>query len=607
MDFGVLALHFCIDGFRLLYGCIAVFLWLVTSLFSPEYFSHSGNQNRCLHLRYWLFNLLVFCAVMGVFFSADFRTCFLFFELMSFCSYALVAHDESPAALRAAETYLAVAIIGGLSQFIGMLLLQQRAATLEFAGLYEVCVGLPGKPPQVSPETLYLPGAFLLAGFGAKAGMYPLHIWLPKAHPVAPAPASALLSGVLTKTGVFAVAALSCNVFRYDYKWGIALLILSIITMVHGALLAVFSNDLKRTIACSSVSQIGFILTGVAMQVLLGEHNALAIRGVLLHMVNHSLIKLILFIAAGVVYMNRHELQLDKIRGFGRGKPLFLFVFLMAGLGISGVPLLSGYISKTLLHESIVEAIQLYHGFSLEPLLQLTNAAFLLSGGLTIAYMTKLFAALFIGRCETTEMKKPYISRRSAAALAASAALLPLMGCFTAITNAMAGLGQSFFHGHSPEHEPHYFALENLKSFIFSVVLGAIIYLFIVRRRVRREMLRKEEGPRIYTASWPEWLDLENLLYRPLLGVLIRTTGFLANAAASLPDRLVHLALNTVLCAGRTFRMPGFLTLRFQAIRQNLQTLREKPAMLGLFSLDLLLVGAGICIALLYVFCHAFG
>ena len=167
----------------------------------------------------------------------------------------------------------------------------------------------------------------MLFGFFAKAGAFPLHIWLPKAHPVAPAPASALLSGILTKAGVFGVLILSCRVFLEIESWGIIILIIGVITMLHGAILALCSVDLKRTLACSSVSQIGFILVGIGMSVLLIDENAMAIRGALMHMINHSLIKLCLFMAAGVVFMNVHKLNLNDIRGFGRKKPYIHFPY----------------------------------------------------------------------------------------------------------------------------------------------------------------------------------------------------------------------------------------------------------------------------------------
>ena len=576
-DNGVLALHFRLDGFRTLYGCITAFLWLVTSIFSQEYFANTNNGNR-----YWLFNLLTFGATIGVFFSADFRTAFLFFEAMSLTSYALVAHDENPAALRAAETCLAVAIIGGLAMLMGMLMLQQTLGTLEFSALYKISSGLKDNSP------LYLPGALLTVGFGAKAGMFPLHIWLPKAHPAAPAPASALLSGILIKTGVFGIAAVSCNIFFNDYTWAVALLIPSAITMVLGAVLAVFSNDLKRTLACSSVSQIGLILTGIAMQIFLGEHNALAVRGTLLHMLNHSLSKLVLFSAAGIVYMNCHELELDKIRGFGRGKPLFLFVFFMAAFSICGLPFWSGYISKTLLHESIIEAIQLYDGHSIGYYLQLIDTLFLFTGGLTFAYMAKLFVALFTGRKGITSKKKPYISRSSAVALTVSAALLPLAGSFPVIMDILAAWGQGFFHSHVPDYTVHYFTPGSLKIALTSIVNGTVIYVFIVHTLLTR---RKEE--KIYSVLWPKWLDLENLVYRPLLRLLF----YFGSLLAFLENFTYHLLLRFLLAAA-TFVARLVAALPTAALRRPSW---QNPVKIGAFSINLLFVGTGVCIVLVYI------
>ena len=139
----------------------------------------------------------------------------------------------------------------------------------------------------VEDRTLLWAGSLLvLVGFGAKAGAFPLHIWLPTAHPAAPAPASAVLSGIIIKTGVYGILVLSTTIFLYDGAWGLLLAAIGAVTMVLGAVLAVCSIDLKRTLACSSISQIGFILVGTAMVCLLGEHNALAVDGTILHILN---------------------------------------------------------------------------------------------------------------------------------------------------------------------------------------------------------------------------------------------------------------------------------------------------------------------------------
>ncbi len=214
---------------------------------------------------------------------------------------------------------------------------------------------------------------------------------------MAPAPASALLSGILTKAGVYGVIVLSCGLFYGQETWGQLLAVLGLATMFWGAFLAVFSINLKRTLACSSVSQIGFILTGIAMAVLLsaaGEEPGLAVRGTLLHMINHAAFKLVLFLCAGAVFMNLHRLDLNEIRGCGRGNRLLAFCFLMGALGISGVPLWSGHVSKTLLHESIVEYAALTGYFWWRG----AEWLFLFTGGMTAAYMTKLFVALFVER-----------------------------------------------------------------------------------------------------------------------------------------------------------------------------------------------------------------
>ena len=181
-------------------------------------------------------------------------------------------------------------------------------------------------------------GAVRAVRLRCQAGVFPLHIWLPKAHPVAPAPASALLSGVLTKAGIFGILVVTVYLLPGNRSWGVLVLILGCITMVLGAVMAVFSTNLKYILACSSLSQIGFILVGVAMLTLLGEHNALAAHGTVLYMLNHSLVKLTLFLFAGVVYYNTHQLDLNRIRGFGRGKPLLHGLFLCGACSLAGIP-----------------------------------------------------------------------------------------------------------------------------------------------------------------------------------------------------------------------------------------------------------------------------
>lgn len=517
-----LGLHFKLDSFRILYGSIAAFMWLMSTLFSKEYLSHYKNKGR-----YYCFTILTFFATEGVFFSADFYTTFIFFEIMSFTSYVWVAFDEKRESLRAAATYLAVAVIGGLVMLMGIFLLYDTMGTLvfdELIGSYEqICIL---NNSGVLARKLMAAGLCMLFGFGAKAGAFPLHIWLPKAHPVAPAPASALLSGILTKAGMFGILVLTSYLFLGCTAWGSLILIIGVCTMVVGAVLALFSVDIKRTLACSSVSQIGFILVGVGMSGLLGEENLLAVRGSLLHMVNHSLIKLALFMAAGVIFMNVHELNLNKIRGFGRKKPLLNYTFLMGALGIGGMPLWNGYVSKTLIHESIVEYTKLLEENVVSSMFRIGTMkgiewAFLISGGLTVAYMTKLYVAVFVEKNSDSAVQEKfdnlrgtYMNGLSATVLTISATLLPVMGFFPGqVMGRIADLGQGFMQVEKEADKMAWFSLENLKGAAISILIGAIIYLVMVRLW----MMKKENGSTAYINRWNQYLDLENLIYRPIL------------------------------------------------------------------------------------------
>lgn len=551
-----MGLHFTADGFRSLYGMIAAFMWFMSTLFSKEYFAHYRNRNR-----YYLFLLLTFGATEGVFLSADFYTTFIFFEIMSLTSYVWVAQDEKKDSLRAAATYLAVAVIGGLVMLMGIFLLYDVTGTLFFGDLIGAYSTYGLLSSQAADSTqLMIAGLCLLFGFGAKAGAFPLHIWLPKAHPVAPAPASALLSGILTKAGMYGILILTAYLFLGNAAWGILILFLGVCTMVVGAVLALFSVDLKRTLACSSVSQIGFILVGVGMSGLLAEENLLAVRGSMLHMVNHSLIKLALFMAAGVIFMNVHKLNLNDIRGFGHGKPLLNYIFLMGALGIGGVPLWNGYISKTLIHESIVAYTEHLTASSAlladgtqylsAGMMKTVEWLFLISGGLTVAYMTKLYAAIFVEKNADPSvqerfdaLKGNYMKKAGAFALTLSATLLPAMGFLPHIVmDRLADAGQGFMLPKGAAalgEEVSYFSPENLKGAAISLAIGALVYLVIVRLWMIRDGR--------YVNRWYRYLDLEDYVYRPvLLKVLPFVFGLLCRILDSLVDAVVVFLRKTV-------------------------------------------------------------
>ena len=545
-----LGIRFVSGDFHTLMATLTATGWLAATIFCREYMAHVARQNR-----YYLFWLMTLGATMGVFLSADLFTTFIFFEVMSFTSFVAVIQTEEPEALRAGDTYLAVAVIGGLAALTGLFLLYFQLGTLEFEAMGAAAAALEDR------SVLWASGILILIGFGAKAGAFPLHIWLPTAHPAAPAPASAVLSGVITKTGIYGVLVLSTTIFLHDTGWGMVLAVIGGITMVLGAVLAVCSIDLKRTFSCSSVSQIGFILVGVSMQCLLGHHNALAVDGTILHIFNHSLIKMVLFPAAGVIHLSTHSYDLNEVRGFGRKKPLLAVFMGVPMLSLAGLPLLNGYVSKTLLHESIVEYIHLAPEYGV--LFTGLEWLFLFSGGLTLAYMLKVFVCLFGEKNALPEKvleqkwhgPKPYIAPATAATMGVYLVGMAVLGMAPNWgMDSLAAVARSFLHGEGPEHAVAYFSAVNLRGAAISIVVGSLVYLLVVRRWLIRRGT--------YIDPIPKWLNLEFGLYRPAL----RFAAQVAIVAATLVDRILPRLIFHGIPSLFTRGHQGLLSLRDKAV-----------------------------------------
>lgn len=534
-EFCGMGISFTMDGFRMVQTLLACFMWLVSCCF----YAGCSREDK-YRGRFWLFTGLTLAATLGVFLSADLYTTFIFFEIMSFTSFVWVMHTQTRKAASAARTYLAIAVTGGLVMLMGLFLLYTSTGTLRFGELLQACEQVRDR------RILYAAGLCLLFGFGAKAGLFGLHVWMADSYDAAPAPASALLSGVLSKTGVFGIILISSNLFFRDTVWGMLLTVCGLLTMVCGAVLAIFSPQLKRTLAYSSMSQIGFMITGIGMLVLLGSDGALAARGTALHMINHSVAKLVLFLLAGWILEQAGSLEINRIRGFGRKKPLLGVLFVIPALGIGGIPLFSGYVSKTLLHESILEAMQtgLYDaGF-----LHMAEAVFLISGGCTIAYMTKWFVAIFMEKNEDKQLQAEYDVKRScpdglqAGLLAAVCLFIAAAGLLPGqISDRIADWSQSLFYVEDLQEQVHYFSGTNLKGALISLLIGAILYFVVIRYCMVKE-------DKSYGDYWPKWWDAQRLLYRPVFLIILPAIGgFLSRVCDSALDSIVVLLRKSVL------------------------------------------------------------
>lgn len=547
-----LGLNFQLTGLQITLSILASLLWAVSGLGSQEEMEESSKG-----WRYNLFLLLTLGAIQGVFLSADLYTTLVFFEIMSFTSFVLVMHYEDAPAMKAAGSYLTYAVVGGLVSLLGLFLLYTMLGTLRYDELTAAAAAWHG-----SKSSLYIAGGLSMVTFAAKICMYPLHTWLPMAHPVAPAPASALLSGIITKGGMFGIFALAAKLFFHDGVVGEVLMVFAVITMVWGGFQGLCQTNLKATLAYSTMSQIGFILVGVSMSMILGEENGIAVWGSVLHLVNHAWFKLVLFLFAGLVHHSIHKLELSDIQGFGRGKKQLMFIFLMPALGVMGIPLWNGYISKTLLHESIVEHI--HHLEQLRESTLFYNCAewlFLLSGGMTVAYMVKLFVCIFIEENQDPAVQKKYDETAVHASplvmtvLTVCAALCPVLGLTPHITlEGIARFCQSFFASEGVAHAIAYFSWTNLKGGVISVAFGVLLYFGFIRVFVRRKT-----GERVlYKNPWPAALSLEDGLYRPILMVVLPFMGaVIARFAASIFEWLVKLCNKVLFFRYNSVVTPG--------------------------------------------------
>lgn len=573
---GGLGLHFMYSGFRGIFGVLTAFAWFVTALFSYEYMKNDVNV-----IKYDIFNLLTLGATMGIFYAADLFTLFFFFEIMSFTSFVWVSHRQTREALYAAGTYLGIAVAGGMAILMGIFIVYSWLGTLSFDIMYECAVVMMTSGSKTDMTWLYVAAGCMFVGFGAKAGAFPVHVWLPLSYTEAPAPAAALLSAILSKTGVFGILLVTLDVLPMQGSWGAFILMTGIVTMVLGGIRGVTSGNLKTTLAYSSMSQIGFILTGVGMQSLLAEYLRLAagaapadggtfgeitkvfgmaVNGTCLHMLNHSLVKLVLFMAAGVIFAQVGSYELNQVRGFGRRKPFLMAVFVLAAAGVGGIPFLNGYVSKTLLHESIAEygaLLAVSEGSPVQPMLSATaammrvvEALFLFSGGLTVAYMTKLFVVLFVEKNtdkkvqEAYEAKKDYASLGSRLAIGVCALPIPLIGVLPDLVAkpvAEYGLmrfGLSYLLEEQHEHI-HYYSLKNLSGALISIAVGAAVYFVVVRLLMLKGISseRKEEG---YHEIFPAWINMEKYVY---MAVLYTAVPFVLGIISRILDSIVDIAV----------------------------------------------------------------
>lgn len=322
------------DALSLLFVSLSAVLWLATTVYAIGYLERSPLRSRF----FGYFSLCV-SATVGLALAGNLVSFLLFYELLTLATFPLVVHRGTPESLRAGRIYLAYTLGGGTLALLGVALLHAVAGTGDFQpGGY---LGPPGTYPA---GDLRLAFALLIAGFGVKAALVPLHGWLPRAM-VAPAPVSALLHAVaVVKAGAFGIVRVVYDVYGAELmavlELARPLLWLALATTLYGSLQALAQQELKRRLAYSTVSQVAYIVIGVA---LLGP---LAAVGGLVHLVHQGLMKVTLFYCAGNFAETLGVHHVRQLDGIGRRMPWTMAAFSLGALGMIGVPPLAGFVSK---------------------------------------------------------------------------------------------------------------------------------------------------------------------------------------------------------------------------------------------------------------------
>ncbi len=330
-----LPVFFKLDELGRLFASLVTVVWILAGFFSFAYMKKEKREKR-----YFGFYLITFGVLLGLDFAGNLITMYLFYEFMTLASLPLVLHSQTGEARMAGLKYLFYSFCGAYLALFGVYFLVRMGNTIEFTpgGVFESSFLL-------EHQTLFLVITMLLVlGFGVKAGMFPLHAWLTAAHPVAPGPASGVLSGIIVKGGVLALIRVLYYLIGPDFLIGTkvqkAWIVLTLITIFMGSMLAFREPVLKKRLAYSTVSQVSYILFGLAVC------ERTAFEGALLHVIAHAFIKVCLFLCAGAMIYQTGCKRVEELRGIGKRMPVTLWCYTIASLGLIGIPPTSGFVSK---------------------------------------------------------------------------------------------------------------------------------------------------------------------------------------------------------------------------------------------------------------------
>lgn len=348
-----LDLHFRMDPLGILFSLLAGFLWVLTGFYSTEYMAHAKNRRQ-----FFFFFLFTLGIVHGIAWAGNMLTLYLYYEVLTLSTFPLVIHAGTPDALNSGKKYLIYSFTGATFILLGMILLYSQTGSLDLIPRGILSPDLP-----YDRQLIFISYLSMFIGFGVKAALVPFHSWLPAAM-VAPTPVSALLHAVaVVKSGIFALIRVTYFLFGAGavkasgaIHWIAPFVVL---TVLLGSVMAMHQENLKKRLAYSTVSQLGYMLLGIVLM------NATALTGSLLHLVNHALIKITLFFVVGAIYHQTGKTTLTEIKGIGKAYPVLMICAAITAVSLVGIPPTNGFVSKWFLARGALQEGSLFYAMAL--------------------------------------------------------------------------------------------------------------------------------------------------------------------------------------------------------------------------------------------------
>jgi len=445
-----LAWHLRLDPLSGFFMILLGTLIIAVSLYGPSYtreFARGLDAQPLPPLG--IFTALFVLGMQMLLLADDALVFMIFWEMMSLSGYFLVVYQHQHAANRnAAFLYLLLAHVGALVILLSFGVLAAFGNGLTFDQM---------RAANLSPLWASIAFACTFIGFGAKAGMVPLHVWLPEAHPVAPSHISALMSGAMIKMGIYGIVRVTYDLIGdVQWEWGMAVLIIGTASSVLGVLYALMQHDLKRLLAYHSIENIGIILMGLGMSMIfLGTgHQLLGTLGLvaaLYHTLNHALFKALLFLGAGSVLYRTHLHDLDQMGGLIHRMPVTAFLFLIGCIAISALPPFNGFVSEWLTFQTALQSPALDNSV-LRSTIPFAAALLALTGALAAACFVKAFGMAFLGKARS---RRAALARETPRGMLAGMGVLALLclvlGVFpSSVIALMAPITQLLVHDALP-------------------------------------------------------------------------------------------------------------------------------------------------------------